>query len=248
MQAYKPSVDIEKLKINDEQNTDEVEKRLDDIEISQQNEANTGNGKQQDDVSVKDSQEKNRIEDNHQKPINENNPDQDIHEIDQNDIAESKQAEENTILEKADMDEETIEAEPYKPPSMIQILAESNVEIERIEMEQEDHLSRQYENFIRHQSKQKQKDAFVPLIQLITDTSHILNVGVCQNLEIQDPQKESFTKYMANMRPIDLSKTRHRVLWSKEKVARELLEQKEKAKREKKKKFIKLMGEFDKHL
>ena len=163
-------------------------------------------------------------------------------------LAETIQADKNEISEDTDIDQEAIQVESFKPPSMIQILAEANVEIERIEMEQEDHLSRQFANFLHHKSKQKQKDTFVPFVQLITDISSILNVGVCQNLSIQDPQKESFTKYMANMRPIDLSKTRHRVLWSKEIVAREMLEQKEKAKREKKRKFIKLMGEFDKHL
>ena len=53
---------------------------------------------------------------------------------------------------------------------------------------------------------------------------------------------------MSNLRPIDLSKVRHRVLWSKEKVERERIEKMEKAKREKQKKFMKLMGEFEKHV
>jgi len=119
--------------------------------------------------------------------------------------------------------------------------SEFNIEIERITMEQEDRASQMYEDSI-FQRKFKQKDTVVPLKHNILTTNIFFNNPVQENWQVQEPVKDSFTKYMVNLRPIDLSKTKFRVLWSKEKVAQEKEEkrqQKEKAKREKKSKYLK---------
>ena len=118
--------------------------------------------------------------------------------------------------------------------------AEANKDLELIAMEQEDRASKIYEDAI-HQRKFKQKDAVVPLKHTILATAAFFNTSVWENWTVQDPAKESFTKYMANTRPLDLSKIKYRVLWSKEKVAKEKEEKKrlkEKAKLDKRNKFI----------
>lgn len=65
------------------------------------------------------------------------------------------------------------------------------------------------------------------------------------NPKVQEPVKDSFTKYMANQRPIDLTRTTFRILWSKEKVAREEEEKRqlrEKVKRDRRKRVMKSLG------
>jgi hypothetical protein len=123
--------------------------------------------------------------------------------------------------------------------------AQVNEDMERIHMEQEDRMSRIVQD-IHFQNKFKQKDVVVPLSHNILTTSVFFNTPVRPNLPVQEPMKDSFTKYMANFRPPDLSKVKFRVLWSKEKVAKEKEEkliQKEKAKREKKNNYLKTLSQ-----
>lgn len=122
--------------------------------------------------------------------------------------------------------------------------AEANQDMEIINMEQEDRISRIVQE-MQFQNKFKQKDVVVPLSHNILTTSVFFNTPVMPNLPVQEPVKDSFTKYMANFRPLDLSKVKFRVLWSKEKVAKEKEEkriQKEKAKREKKTNYLKTLS------
>jgi len=143
-----------------------------------------------------------------------------------------------------DKNDEQAEEIIFAPPNPLHMFAESNVEIERIVMEMEDRASLQYEEFL-HKLKFTQKDIEIPLNNGKLPPSLYLNEPIQANPAMQCPTKESFTKYMANQRPIDLSKVQFRVLWSKEKVAKEEEEkrtQKEIAKREKKKKLIKSFG------
>jgi hypothetical protein len=145
---------------------------------------------------------------------------------------------EEPIIEDPD---DNSEENDYKAPNPIHVFSSMNVEVERITMEQEDRSSRKYlEAF--YQLKFKQKDFGLPLKHNILKTNLFLNESVQPNGNVQEPVKDSFTKYMANLRPIALSKTKHRVLWSKEKVAQEEQERKilaEKVKREKRQRFVK---------
>lgn len=149
---------------------------------------------------------------------------------------------EEQVDSNSEKQEEEVEDEPgFLMPNLMHLFAESNLEFERILMEQEDRASRILEDSM-HRQKFKDKYGAIQMCHKVLTSREFFNTPVCANSSIQDPVRDSFTKYMGNLRPIDLSKTKFRVLWSKEKVAKEKEEkrlQKEKAKREKKKKVIK---------
>jgi hypothetical protein len=145
---------------------------------------------------------------------------------------------EEPIIENSDQNYEENE---YKAPNPMHMFSSMNLEVERITMEQEDRASRKYLDSL-YQSKFKQKDFALPLKHNILKTNLFLSEPEQASGNLQEPVKDSFTKYMANLRPIDLSKTKHRVLWSKEKVAQEEYEKKilaEKVKHEKRQRFVK---------
>lgn len=77
--------------------------------------------------------------------------------------------------------ENEVEEEPIeitKPLSMIYIFAETNVELERVEMEHEDFLSQQYAKMLKQQEKQQKKDSIMPLFEAIMMTSEIIHTPV----------------------------------------------------------------------
>ena len=213
----------------------EEEKRLDlaltdtqEVELSHQNSEFKDDQKNEEIIEEKEQEEEVITE----KEINHN-------EISDN-IPQEKSEEKEPVPQVAEpevKDDEEIETEEvkYEAPNPIHMFAEFNLEVERITMEMEDRASLQYEEFI-HKQKFAQKDVEIPLGKDGVPSKLFLNEPVQPNPTVKEPVKDSFTKYMANQRPIDLSKVKFRVLWSKEKVAKEEEEKrimKEKAKREK---------------
>jgi hypothetical protein len=254
-----------KLKIKKSENSKEKEGKLENDQDPNEGEnednnehlSNEGNDVQHENEELFDSEQRDRLSNSEEKIITQKeelSPDKPLSDLEetldfkQNSLEISRISEipkdfvmekvEEPIIENPD---DNSEENDYKAPNPIHMFSSMNLEVERITMEQEDRSSRKYLEAL-YQLKFKQKDLGLPLKHNILKTNLFLNEPVQPNGNVQEPVKDSFTKYMANLRPIDLSKTKHRVLWSKEKVALEEQERKilaEKVKREKRQRFVK---------
>lgn len=119
-----------------------------------------------------------------------------------------------------------------------------NEPIENIEMEAEDKKSWQYEMAV-HKLRFKEKDFGIPLSHNKLQNFY---TPICQPTPFVPPiQNDSYAQFYTNTRSMNLANVKYRVVWSKEKEAKERQDRKnaeERARRDRETKMIGLFGKL----